>query len=184
MVEEARLWLAYSMKAWLPAGELAPIPSRDEQKALSYFRLNLPENSTSPSGADEGFMEPIEPLSGVARHPFARVGCAHTPDNSHDVDIYNIQYLIIHNNCGKLPKPKTFLFDMGASVGFYGIPGGLYQTMPITGGGLDPSLPLFYRLYQDRCLEPDEIHAWEPNTHLKSDQDFYGELPAHVRAKV
>ena len=29
------------------------------------------------------------------------------------------------------------------------------------GSGLDPSTPLLYRLYQDRCLEPDAIYGWE-----------------------
>ena len=127
---------------------------------------------------------PIEPLSGIGRNPFARVKCAPHPNNQHQSDIFDITYLVIFNNCGsKEPKPRTFLFDMGASVGFNGIPGGLYEKMPTHGGGLSPSLPLFYRLYQDRCLEPDDIFAWEPNPRV-SGKDWFGELPATVRAKV
>ena len=174
------LALKYSSRAWFPQGKPAPIPTTEEMAALSHFRVK---------GQAKGSVEPIEPLSGIGRHPFAKIGCAKNKYNHHDVDIFNISYIIVHNNCGSnKPKPKTFLFDMGASVGFNGIPGGLYDTMPLNGGGKTPSLPLFYCMYQDRCLEPDEIYAWEPNPHEKEKhltmKDFLGEIPARVRAKV
>jgi hypothetical protein len=96
----------------------------------------------------------------------------------------DITYLILQNNCGSAqPKPRTFLFDMGASVGFNKVKGGVYTKMLSQGGGLAPSLPLFYRLYQDRCLEPDEIFAWEPNPRVSPD-GWWGKLPAAIRAKV
>ena len=63
------------------------------------------------------------------------------------------------------------------------VAGGVYDKMPSKGGGRAPSLPLFYRLYTDRCLEPDEIYAWEPEPHVTPDE-FWGELPATIRAKV
>ena len=66
---------------------------------LSHFRV---DNVT----------EPIEPLTGIARHPFARVGCGG------GVNIFDIRYLIPHNNCGAAMKPRVLLFDIGASVGF------------------------------------------------------------------
>ena len=72
---------------------------------------------------------------------------------------------------------------MGASVGFHGVPGGIYATMPANAGGLLPSLPLFYKMYEDRCLEPDEIFACEPNPRV-SGSEWWGELQATVRAKV
>ena len=99
------------------------------------------------------------------------------------MDIFDIRYLIPHNNCGAATKPRVLLFDMGASVGFQGVPGGIYARMPPNGGGLAPSLPLFYRIYADRCLEPDEVYAWEPNPRVGG-PDWWGELPGAIRAKV
>ena len=99
------------------------------------------------------------------------------------MDIFDIRYLIPHNNCGAATKPRVLLFDMGASVGFQGVPGGIYARMPPNGGGLAPSLPLFYRIYADRCLEPDEVYAWEPNPRVRG-PDWWGELPGAIRAKV
>ena len=50
------------MRAWLPGGKQAPEPTPEESKSLSHFRVG-------------NVLEPIEPLTGIARHPFARVGC-------------------------------------------------------------------------------------------------------------
>ena len=157
-------WLSYSMRAWLPGGQPAPEPTPEERTSLSHFRVG-------------NVLEPIEPLTGIARHPFARVGCGG------GVNIFDIRYLIPHNNCGAATKPRVLLFDMGASVGFQGVPGGIYARMPPNGGGLAPSLPLFYRIYADRCLEPDEVYAWEPNPRVGG-PDWWGELPGAIRAKV
>jgi len=169
-VSAANLWLQYAKKAWLPAGGAPPHPSPEELAVLSSFS----------SGGTNTNTEVIEPLHGVARHPFARVGCK----GEHHKSIFDITYNILYNNCGsKDLKPRTFLFDMGASVGFKGVPGGFYSEMPTHGGGLSPSLPLFYRLYTDRCLEPDDIFAWEPHPGVTPDT-WWGELPASIRAKV
>ena len=164
MKEASEQWLSYSTRAWLPGGKPAPEPTPEEHKSLSHFRVG-------------DVKEPIEPLTGIARHPFASTGCGG------DVDIFDIRYLIPHNNCGAATKPRVLLFDMGASVGFQGVPGGVYAQMPSNGGGLAPSLPLFYRIYADRCLEPDEIYAWEPNMGV-SGPDWWGELPGAIRSKV
>ena len=147
-------------------------PTPDERRALSHFHV---ANRT----------EAIEPLHGVARHPPLAAGLrALAPTHAHDAGLFDITYLVIHNACGRPgPKPRTLLFDMGASVGFAGVPGGVYATLPTDGGGLAPSLPLFYRIYADRCLEPDEVYAWEPNPRVRG-ADWWGELPARLRAKV
>ena len=55
--------------------------------------------------------------------------------------------------------------------------------MPPNGGVLAPSLPLFYRIYADRCLEPDEVYAWEPNPRVRG-PDWWGELPGAIRANT
>ena len=55
--------------------------------------------------------------------------------------------------------------------------------MPRDAGGRTPSLPLFYKMYEDRCLEPDEVFAWEPKPGCSA-REWWGEVPADVRAKV
>ena len=172
----AQVWTGYAKRAWRPGGRIAPTPTPEERRALSHFRVE-PARSAA-------FVEPIEPLHGVARHPFAQVGCNHSVTYPRHVSLFDITYLVIHNQCGRPgPKPRSLLFDMGASVGFAGVPGGVYATLPTDGGGLAPSLPLFYRIYADRCLEPDEVYAWEPNPRVRG-ADWWGELPARLRAKV
>ena len=164
-------WTNYSQRVWRPNGRPTPKPSPMERAALSRFHYG--------SSATTHYSEPIEPLHGVARHPFAGIGCGW---KSHS--IMDITYLVIHNQCGRPgPKPRTLLFDMGASVGFQGVEGGIYETMPTDGHGIGPSLPLFYKIYADRCLEPDEVYAWEPNQRVKGEV-WWGQLPAHIRAKV
>ena len=159
------------------------MPTAAEREALSFFSVSNASDSAA-------FSEAIEPLHGVARHPFAAVGCKQSSEHKHDANIFNISYLIVHNDCGRRdgPKPRTLLFDLGASIGFDGIPGGIFDKMPTKGGGRSHSLPLFYRMYADRCLEPDAVFAWEPNPRTKkgegTDRDWWGELPASIRAKT
>jgi len=162
-------WITYSQRAWLPRSKPAPTPTEAETAVLSHFTDK------------EMAQEPIEPLCGIARHPFAKVGCQNSMFNE---SIFDIEYLVLHNNCGSTAsKPRTILYDMGASVGFKGVPGGIYSTPPRVGGGLAPSVPLLYRLYTDRCLEPDLVFAWEPNPRVTRDE-FFGELPQSIREKV
>lgn len=169
MVADSTTWITYSQRAWFPRSKPAPNPTAAETAVLSHF--------TDKKMAQE----PIEPLSGIARHPFAKVGCQ---DSMFNKNIFDIEYLVLHNNCGSTAsKPRTILYDMGASVGFKGVPGGIYSTSPRLAGGLAPSLPLFYRLYADRCLEPDLVFAWEPNPKVTLDE-FFGELPQSIREKV
>ena len=100
--------------------------------------------------------------------------------------IFDITYLVLHNDCGQrvhgAPKPTVHLFDMGVSKGFFGIPGGIPATVR-QGGGLAPSMPLLYRLYQDRCLEPDAIYGWELDKNITNAQ-WWGSAPASVRSKT
>ena len=176
----AQVWTGYAKRAWRPGGKIAPTPTPEERRALSHFRVE-PARSAA-------FVEPIEPLHGIARHPFARVGCPHSVAHPHDVDLFDVTYLVIHNACGR-PKPRVLLFDLGASVGFKGVPGGIYAAMPAQGGGLAPSLPLLYRVYADRCLEPDAVFAWEPaprdaRGRWGEERDWWGQLPPDKRARV
>ena len=183
VAREARLSLQHAARAFhSPAGKPAPKATLNERAALSHFHIGAMRDSNSR-------FEPIEPLSGIARHPFASVGCKPHLNNPHNIHKLNITYLIISNNCGsRQPKPRMLLFDMGASVGFYGIPGGLYtsvptRAVPTKSSKFAPSLPMFYSMYKDRCLEPDDVFAWEPNPRVGS-REWFGELPPQIRAKV
>ena len=60
----AKLSTAYSNRAfWATKGEPAPTPTLAERKALSQFHYGRLDG--------EHYVEPIEPLTGVGRHPFA-----------------------------------------------------------------------------------------------------------------
>ena len=62
--EAAKLSTAYSNRAfWATKGEPAPTPTVAERKALSQFHYGRLDG--------DHYAEPIEPLTGVGRHPFA-----------------------------------------------------------------------------------------------------------------
>tara|TARA_B100000886_G_C20147058_1_gene376411 strand:+ start:26 stop:508 length:483 start_codon:yes stop_codon:yes gene_type:complete len=44
-------------------------------------------------------------------------------------------------------------------------------------------MPLFYRLYQDRCLEPDAVFGWELNKRISATQ-WWGDAGPEIRNKV
>ena len=163
---KAQTWVEYSSQrgAWAPNQRPAPKPTPQQAKVLSHFLV-------------QGHPEPIEPLYGVARHPFGVPTCAKNA-TGHSADLMDITYLVIHNDCGRQqrpqpkPKPRVLLFDMGASTGFNQIPNGVPATVH-NGNGGGPSVPLFYRLYKDRCLEPDAIFCWELNKVITS-SDWWG----------
>ena len=172
-VEGAHAWISYSSDVFLPGKSLPRRPTDAEYRALSHFFVGA-HNHT----------EPIEPLTGVARHPaFGPEMCTqHAHLRQH---LFDIDYLVIHNGCGRhhVRGRKVVFLDLGASRGFEGIPGGVPETMPRKGGGISPSIPLFYRMYADRCLEFDEIYAWEIFKRI-SGVEFWGELPPALRKKV
>ena len=62
-VNAARHSLGYSVATWMPARHKARQPTEAEWSALSCFR------------GKRGARYPIEPLSGMARHPFTQLGC-------------------------------------------------------------------------------------------------------------
>ena len=73
--------------------------------------------------------------------------------------VFDITYLVLHNACETrhVPRGRTVLFDMGASRGFAGVPGGVkHPSPPTVSSNLMPSLPLFWKLLSDRCLAPDK----------------------------
>jgi hypothetical protein len=178
IVAAAQVWVDFTSQpaVWAPAERPAPTPKPHQDKVLSHFLV-------------QGHMEPIEPLHGVARHPFGVEDCAPNA-TGHSQDPFNLTYLLVHNDCGRQkgngtngqPKPRVLLFDMGASMGFKGIPSGI-PTSVVEGGFISPSLPLFWKLYKDRCLEPDAVFCWELDKRVTG-SEWWGDLGPEVRHKV
>lgn len=138
----------------------------------------------------QGKTTPIEPLHGIGRHPFADVGCPQIGSTEFiPVKKYDITYLILSNFCGRSieggnreKNTRAVFFDLGSSSGFKGLRGGLLKSLPSTGSALGKSLPLFYKLYEERCIEFQEIFAWEVTRYPP--QDWWGSLPASMRSRV
>ena len=113
---DAHTWLAYAAKA---LGSTWRMPILQEASLLSSFQCG------------DGAAEWLEPLSGMARHPLARLGC-HLSREA-EVDLYNISYLVLANHCpvrratagrtglsariggGAARPPRRLLFDLGCS---------------------------------------------------------------------
>ena len=174
----AQTWIDYSSQpgVWRP-GRRPPVePSAAQAEVLSHFVVTIDGRR---------HRQPIEPLHGVARHPFGVNACAKDA-SGHSTNLFDMTYLVAHNDCGRQSKtrakPRVVLFDMGVSQGFKGIPGGIPATVH-AGAGIGPSMPLFYRLYQDRCLEPDAVFAWEIDKHI-SNSDWWGDAGPDIRRKV
>ena len=181
----AHAWVAYSASpgVWAPGGRPPARPSSEQVAALSHFEFNVSQYQSHQGLVTEHAMRRrrvIEPLHGIARHPNARIGCGG------QTGIFDITYLVLHNDCSHqvhgAAKPTVHLFDMGVSKGFYKTLGGIPAVVH-RGGGVAPSMPLLYKLYQDRCLEPDAIYSWEVRTGVTSDQ-WWGSAPASLRSKT
>jgi hypothetical protein len=101
----------------------------------------------------------IEPLTGVARHPFANVGCRLPTTKTNTVlyvSEYNTSYIRVPSVCHVAPdaRPRVKLFDMGCSV--YGSRAHVRRA-----SGHGPSLPLFEQWYESSCYAIDRMWGWE-----------------------
>jgi hypothetical protein len=158
-VPMAQKWMAYSQRAFNPGRKPAPPASSEENAVLSQIWTN-------------GRLQPIEPLSGIGRHPFSQT-C------SLGVDIFDITYIILQNECtnasvARYPDQKTILYDLGCTKFGDG------NTQTASGAG--PSMPLFIRMYKDHCVDFDEIYAWEGLSYKAS--LWWKDVPAEWRAKI
>jgi len=84
---------------------------------------------------------------------------------SEKTSIFNIKYLVPANHCGPRSANRTdhkrgrnLFFDLGCSVYHDGSPLDLEA-----GSGKGPSLPIFSKLYRERCIDFDAIYAFEAN---------------------
>lgn len=151
--------------------------------------------------------EYIEPLTGIARHPFSKVGCK-LPS---EVDIFNIRHLVLANKCEPRAEEshasRNLLYYLGCST-FAKIPlcelhpkhrrcisGKVPPPSPTAappppsstseapaGMAHGPSLPLFMELYQRNCITFDKIYAWEAVKYPPA--LWWRDVPNATRAKL
>jgi hypothetical protein len=177
---------ASPIKAWLnftrnSLGQYDRAPSSEELAVLSRV-----------SCAD-GRLEYIEPLHGVARHPLAKVGCQPAEHVRvfgsvpwRDFSLFDLSHLLLYNRCGETPKSpaaRNLFYDLG--TGTYS--GASYKctrrcevqrATPDAAFAVGPSIQLFERMYERRCIHFERIWAWE---YQKIDQDAYWRsVPAQV----
>ena len=171
-LQGVRLWLNYSQR---PHGFTAGPPDPDESNSLSWLHCS------------SGLLEPIEPLTGTARHPGFPVGCDMRMRGANSqvslIDrirpartlLYDITYLVLQNGCTKMQTPsrRNVFFDLGSSMS------SLRSARLDQGDGKFWSVELFYRLYRRNCIDFTHIYAWEAE---KLDRDAYWRnVPAYLQ---
>ena len=158
-------WLKYSQRSY---GRSKP-PGRLEGDVLSWM-----------SCSDR--RDPIEPLTGVARHPRAPIGCADTTKEQVRANefLYDLSHLVLHNECGggarAPPGRKNLFFDLGS--------GGMSKA-PVNlqhGAGHFSSVPLFSELYTRNCIHFHSLYAWEAKP--VSEVSYWDKVPAHLSEKL
>ncbi|KAJ1625509.1 hypothetical protein T492DRAFT_1039154 [Pavlovales sp. CCMP2436] len=196
MIKEA-LRLADQLRA---APATLPAATVDDSSPLSHMvYCHGAANPGQPSGACR--VEPIEPLNGFGRHPFAEVGCnlqQRSTALAKESSIFDIDFMVLASRCAEQPgRPaappsvhtgKNYFFDAGCSV--YSRPRSSRQSKAMMGsvrGALGgsargPSIPLFSDLYKARCIEFDGIWAWEAHTFRP--EKWWRNVPLEVRHKL
>lgn len=146
-------------------GKICEIASRSSQ--IESMNLALKKERKHMSILDGS---PIEPLTGIGRHPFANVGCRLPVKMT---SIFNVSHLEINNNCNKKTKNNAKFFDLGCTQ---------YKEDKRP-AGRGSSIPFFRDTYSNLCVNFNEIWAWEvaiiqnwwryvPNS-VKPDIHFY-----------
>ncbi|CAE7509959.1 unnamed protein product [Symbiodinium natans] len=166
--QQAAMWLNYSKAVFKPVVDQPPRdPTPQEAEVLSYF-LDKDQRRHW-----------IEPLSGVARNPHS------VCPNTGGVDKFDIQYLVLETYCGHPgPKPRVKLFDMGCTTNWnWKLPKyDFYNVDYRRGVGLGPSIPLFFNMYRDRCMEFDDIFGWEAKG--MNPNEWWSPLPDNIRERT
>ena len=151
-------------------GKICAIADRDSQvnaahEWLTYVQTSKqgtqqrpPPPSLSRWECADGSVEYIEPLVGVARHPFARCNCPHARKDVQRVNLYNITYLMLAQGSCDAPvtRRSNLFYDLGCSV--YGTS---TKQDSDRGSAYGPSLPLFDDMYRQQCLKLDHMYGWE-----------------------
>ena len=145
-----------------PFGRICEIASRPSQiESMSFALGRDARHMSSLNGA------PIEPLTGIGRHPFAQVGCKLPVAMT---NIFNISYLVLANHCQRA-KPVTKFFDMGCTV---------YNEKKRMASASGSSIPMFKRLYSTGCITFDEIWGWES----KQIPNWWNHVPVSARPSM
>tara|TARA_B100000497_G_C7670941_1_gene404922 strand:- start:271 stop:1380 length:1110 start_codon:yes stop_codon:yes gene_type:complete len=153
------IWTNYSKKVFYPVSK-PYVPMTDaESEVMSYIFSN-------------GHMQPIEPLSGVGRHPSFCQG------NVNENFLFDISYLIPQNECIELgtpryPKQKKIYFDLGCTM---------FGSLKEVPSGTGPSIPLFIDMYKQRCVNFDEVYGWEGT--VQNPATWWKNVPVEWRHKV
>ena len=103
--------------------------------------------------------------------------------------------MLLVNKCGSPEDTRNYVtfpggyteakfFDLGCTVfQSENVPlTGTYKMDTSAGSGTGPSIPLFYNLYEERCIVFDHIWAWEG---LKQDPTaWWAPIPVELRHKI
>lgn len=136
-----------------------------------------------------GFGDQEDPLGAsetVARRPRT---CQCVPDPKPDLyRLYDISYLLLENRCsepGPQPYKRARFFDLGCT--YFAEPAGktfdvLDPDRILHGSGKGPSIPLFYNLYHQHCVDFDDIYAFE-GRQLNA-EDWWSTVPSFLRHRI
>ena len=136
--------------------------ARAQAAKMMYAIGKVEHMSVMPDGT------PIEPLSGIGRHPIASVGCHLTQETG----IFDISYLQISNYCTATPPPKAYFLDMGCAE---------YDEARAIASGLGSSIPLFETMYAKKaCINFNMITAWEATPY----PHWWDKVPLKKRSRI
>lgn len=111
----------------------------------------------------------IEPLTGIGRHPFSRVGCGFSETN-----LFNTSYLILDSHCTQAQDAhaQTVLFDMGCAR--------FRSEHTNTASASGDSISLLINMYKKSCIHFDKIWAWESKKY----DSWWAGVPKSLKEKI
>ena len=190
-IEATATWLDYAKSVW--EGGPVSTPTSTQRRVLSAFEV------------DDGMFDPIEPLTGIGRHPnYLHSMLCESTDKRHRWNQipfkYDLQYLVLANACPShhgahrggdsqnngtmcLRRPagaRNRFYDLGSALPFGNAP--LRDEDLKHGGDLCPSIATFRELYSRRCIDFDEYYAWESQPYSAS--VWWARVPVDLRAKM
>lgn len=115
-----------------------------------------------------GDSTPIEPLTGIGRHPFSNVGCA-LEKRRHS--LFDTSYLKIADFCQRAKPSRSFFVDMGC---------GIYDESDDQPKDRFSSIPFFSKMYSKSCVSFDKIFAWEAHPYPM----WWSKVPAAMRESI
>jgi hypothetical protein len=124
------------------------------------------ENNPSFFRDAEGQVAKIESLSGIGRHPRAKVGC----HLQNEVDLFDTSYLELKTECvTNVKHRRVLLYDLGCSI---------YKEN--ASGSLLSSIPQLVQMYSKNCMNVDHVFAWE----ARQIPNWYSDVPDHMKHKI